>query len=332
MSVFGNGDLSEETWTGPIKPSTTDEASIVVSFKMPNTADITPAPTAWKLTGADSIVGRGVQISNTGGILARGVIGVSNDKAHSHADDVKTASCQLQPIANAPFKVNGQVYIRQAESRTGIRARIEGLQNNAMYGFHIHKLGDLGSNDGMSTGGHYNPADVSHKLPGGAQPGHVGDLGNIAYYDNVNVAWYDEQNISAVRLTDANANVLGRAIVVHSLMDNGCEQPTGGAGARLAFCVIGVSPKSSLPSMGMPFPTLPAQKGSTGCSLENTPTNSPRSASFVWVAVVICVALAGIGAMFGYNWWRAKNNPVSNAANGRQPWYAHQNDDDDGSA
>lgn len=327
LSVYELGDLSEspDAWKNTIL-ATEDATSSAVAFKMPGTADILPEVTKWKLEGESSIVGRGVQLFGSNDqLLARGVVGVKG-KANSLNSTIVNAACQLQPIKNAPFNVTGQVFIRQSTDRTTIKARVEGLQNNAMYGFHIHEIGDLGSDNGMSTGGHYNPANVTHKLPGGAEYGHVGDLGNIAYYDNDGVAWYFEEKLNAVKLTEEDTNVMGRAIVVHSQRDDGCTQPTGGAGDRIAFCIIGVS-KQGIPKMGWKFDTLPAQTGSTGCGLKATPTNSPRSPSFVWVAVVICVALAGIGAMFAYNWWKSKNNPTTNAANGRQPWYAHQNED-----
>lgn len=324
LTVYDSGDLLESSWAHALTNGVAD-------FEKPNTlTDLSNQEL--KLSGAQSIVGLGVAISARGvtagsAALARGVVGINSAGANTQRT-AKWASCRLQTIAKSPMNVTGSVSFRRLEdnSMMRIRAQVVGLADSAMYGIHIHEIGNLGSNDGLSTKGHYNPKSTTHKLPGGAEAGHVGDLGNIAYYDNAGVAWYEEANMSAVELAGSAVNVLGRAIVVHSQMDNGCEQPTGGAGSRLAFCVIGLASQEQVPKT--PF-FIPTQRGSTGCNLENTPTTIPRSASFVWVTVIICLSLAGIGGLFAYNWWRARNNPATPAAaNGRQPWYAHQNEDE----
>jgi Cu-Zn family superoxide dismutase len=213
-------------------------------------------------------------------------------------------------------------------------AKVEGLNrpgslSGLSHGIHIHTFGDLSDGGGTSVGGHFNPLPSrEHRLPGGDLAGHVGDLGNIAFYDNNGVAWYEQRELHKQDL-NSTAMVLGRAVVIHSKMDDGCTQPTGGAGGKLAWCVIGMI-KGDTYSIPVPPFEVPQQKGSSGCMLNNTPDAIPKSASFIWMVVIISVALAAIGLLFGYNWWKARQNPAATTtANGRQPWYQQQNEDED---
>lgn len=53
---------------------------------------------------------------------------------------------------------------------------INGLVNGSLHGFHVHEFGDLSDMAaGLSVGGHYNPYNGTHSLPGYGNP-HVGDL------------------------------------------------------------------------------------------------------------------------------------------------------------
>jgi Cu-Zn family superoxide dismutase len=70
-------------------------------------------------------------------------------------------------------------------------AKISGLTMESKHGFHIHTLGDISAADGAGTGGHYNPTTKIHAIPTDADR-HVGDLGNIQFYDDVGDAWYHE--------------------------------------------------------------------------------------------------------------------------------------------
>lgn len=114
-------------------------------------------------------------------------------------------------------------------------AQIRGLTEGT-HGFHIHTYGDVRSNDGTSAGGHLtNPhgADIAHGLPQDTVR-HWGDLGNVVVGRDGRASFSQLDRV--IRL----AGVLGRSFVVHELTDRGVdEQPTGGAGARQASCVIG---------------------------------------------------------------------------------------------
>lgn len=59
---------------------------------------------------------------------------------------------------------------------TRINGTITGLGDATPHGWHVHQKGDISDEFGKSTGGHYNPANVSHALPDGRGGGvrHVG--------------------------------------------------------------------------------------------------------------------------------------------------------------
>jgi Cu-Zn family superoxide dismutase len=279
-----------------------------------------------KLEGAGSIVGLGMSIKLQDKPIKRGVIGAGSTGAGT-IYGAGFASCKLQPTATSRYNISGVVYLSFDAEKMHVVAEVIGLEGRLMFGIHIHEFGNLNSNDGMATGGHYNPDGKLHGLPGGLADVHAGDLGNIAFYDNTGTAWYNETK----PMTSA---VLGRAIVIHSQMDNGCDQPTGGAGSRLAFCVIGVVNQNPVDAFQkqIPFSKIPEQKGSSGCSLNNNPEKSPKSATFIWITVTISLALVIVGGLFVYNWWKAKNSPNSSSATGRSVWQAHQNEEDEEAA
>lgn len=103
------------------------------------------------------------------------------------------------------------------------------------HGFHIHQYGDIRGEDGTSTGGHFgNPKGnpVKHGFPTNSHR-HWGDLGNL----------HVRAGTSTYNRVDRVINVrgiVGRAITIHAEGDKGpMSQPSGGAGARIGYCVIG---------------------------------------------------------------------------------------------
>ncbi|KJE97122.1 copper/zinc superoxide dismutase [Capsaspora owczarzaki ATCC 30864] len=149
---------------------------------------------------------------------------------------VKSASVWLTPtqgnVAQGTIRLDVV-----SEQLTRITANITGLAANSVHGFHIHELGALDA-QGLASGGHYNPFNVTHACPGtGAAVRHVGDLGNIKADANGN-AVYDEVN-ELVKLNGITS-VIGRAFILHLNPDDCVTQPVGNAGSRIAQGVIGI--------------------------------------------------------------------------------------------
>ncbi|PXF43170.1 Superoxide dismutase [Cu-Zn] [Gracilariopsis chorda] len=164
--------------------------------------------------------------------------------SESTCSALPTLICNVQPTDGN--QVSGTVYLtpiwsqRSADSQsfacyTRVTASIAGLPG-PKHGFHAHTYGDLSSADGKSTGGHFtNPAgtDAQHGYPGDATR-HWGDFGNL-HVGADGIAEYDRID-DVIRL----GGMVGRSITIHAEDDKGVEeQPSGGAGSRVAYCVIG---------------------------------------------------------------------------------------------
>lgn len=163
--------------------------------------------------------------------------------------------CVVQPTIGNTIRGNVTFAPRFAyDSRRGragfhvcmvdVRASLAGLPEG-LHGFHIHTFGDLRDPSGASTGPHFtNPRN--EQLPHGLQTDrfrHWGDLGNIRAHEN---------GSAHLALTDRIARIpaiVGRAITVHAGPDKGSKfQPSGDAGSRIGFCVIGIANTDSFPN------------------------------------------------------------------------------------
>ena len=153
--------------------------------------------------------------------------------AEAQAPAIQTAVCVLQPTEGND--VHGTVTFVLTDGKVHVHAEVTGL-TPGKHGFHVHQYGDTRSLNGKSAGGHFNPRGTAHALPE-TKPRHLGDLGNLVA-DKSGKAVYDRTDD---RLTLAGTeSIIGRAIVVHAKPDDG-GQPTGNAGARVAFGVIGIA-------------------------------------------------------------------------------------------
>ncbi len=157
----------------------------------------------------------------------------------AHAGDQKCELMQRAICVVQPTKGNscrGIVYFEAtSKGKVKITAMISGLIPNQKHAIHIHQYGDISDLSGKSAGGHYNPENHPHGLPP-EKKRHAGDLGNLEA---------DRHGKTKLLLTVDNISIagknaiLGRAIVIHAKLDDG-GQPTGNAGARIGFGVIGI--------------------------------------------------------------------------------------------
>lgn len=186
-------------------------------------------------------------------VVATALLAGSATAAICRTNDGPALTCTLTPTAGN--SVGGTVKIvPQTGGRCGstLDAKVTGLAAGSVHGWHIHEAGDISAADGTATGGHFNPQNVKHNLPG-KWPRHVGDLGNLPAANRAGVAtvWRQVETLVNTRL------VRGRGLIIHAKRDDG-GQPTGNAGARLAQCVLGVAlPATPRPATPTPRPYLP---------------------------------------------------------------------------
>jgi len=144
------------------------------------------------------------------------------------------AICVLTPTKDS--KVSGTVTFTVKDGAVAITGSITGL-TPGKHGFHVHEFGDISSNEGLNTGGHFNPDKEKHGGPHAAER-HVGDLGNIDA---------DANGMVKLDMTDkliqlqGKHSIIGRGLIVHAKADDLKSQPTGDAGGRVAQGVIGIA-------------------------------------------------------------------------------------------
>src|SRR6188768_942642 len=143
-----------------------------------------------------------------------------------------TAVAKLE--ATRGNSTSGTVTFEQHGDQVMAKAKIEGLKPGQEHGFHMHEKGDCSSGDGMSAGGHFNPAGKSH----GPQSGdhHGGDMPNLKA-DASGTAKADFE-ISGVSVGTGSADIVGKGLIVHKDPDDYKSQPAGNAGPRIACAVI----------------------------------------------------------------------------------------------
>jgi Cu-Zn family superoxide dismutase len=143
------------------------------------------------------------------------------------------AAAKLEPTRGNI--TSGSAMFQQSGERMLLTVRVEGLKPNAEHGFHIHEKGDCSSGDGMSTGGHFNPAGKPHGKHDDAER-HAGDLPSLKA--DANGRAEGKFTLSGLGIGSGAADIVGRGLIVHAQPDDYKTQPTGNAGARLACGVI----------------------------------------------------------------------------------------------
>jgi Cu-Zn family superoxide dismutase len=148
------------------------------------------------------------------------------------AQEGERAVCVLHSIGKS--EVTGVISFQQVGNRIHVTGKIHHLAPGK-HGFHVHQYGDLSDTaKGTSAGDHWNPESMPHGAPD-TKERHVGDLGNVEA---------NAEGTAAVDLYDrmlklhGRDSIIGRAVVVHEKPDT-FVQPTGAAGGRVAFGVIG---------------------------------------------------------------------------------------------
>lgn len=106
---------------------------------------------------------------------------------------------------------------------------------NRSVAVHLHEHGDCGDM-GKGAHGHWNPTKQQHGKWGSLNF-HLGDIGNVLIDANGKGMLEMETNLWTIG-GDSTSNIVGRAVIVHSGMDDFTSQPAGNAGSRIGCGVI----------------------------------------------------------------------------------------------
>ncbi len=137
---------------------------------------------------------------------------------------------------NTDTTVTGTVRFEQVEGKVKMMLDITVPKKaNSSVAVHIH---EHGSCDDMGKGahGHWNPTNANHGK-WGSDSFHAGDIGNVTLDKDGKGTMEMDTDLWSVG-GDANKNVVDKAIIVHSGVDDFTTQPTGNAGSRIGCGVI----------------------------------------------------------------------------------------------
>ncbi|MBX3726159.1 MAG: superoxide dismutase family protein [Xanthomonadales bacterium] len=168
-------------------------------------------------------------------------------QGHAAAADMKAqlneARAELAPTQGN--RARGTLTLSPDSRGLRISGTVANLRANGEHGFHVHAVGDCSAADASSAGDHFNPGNHNHGNPRTSAPNHAGDMPNLRA-DARGTATFAFR-ITGVTLGDGgDADVLGKAIVVHADADDYSSQPAGNAGARIACGVIEATPAPAL--------------------------------------------------------------------------------------
>lgn len=147
-------------------------------------------------------------------------------KAHA---DIDATKADTTGSGRADFSTNG-------DGTVDLKLQVSfPLMANKSVAVHIHEHGDC-SDAGKGAHGHWNPTNEAHGK-WGSSAFHSGDIGNV----NLDDKGEGSITLNSNRWTiggDEKTNILNRAVIVHSGVDDFTTQPTGNAGSRIGCGLI----------------------------------------------------------------------------------------------
>lgn len=129
--------------------------------------------------------------------------------------------------------VKGEVSFTDENGTVSMKAMLTGLTEGE-HAIHIHQTADCSSDDGKSTGGHWNPTNEPHGKWQAEEGYHKGDIGNFIADAEGNALIEFSTDQWCIGCEDENKNIVGKAVIVHQGVDDFTSQPSGAAGKRVS--------------------------------------------------------------------------------------------------
>lgn len=160
-------------------------------------------------------------------------IGCKGEKKETEAAELEVMHASVILEAKSGSVVSGIVAFTQEGDMVSMIASISGLSAGS-HAIHLHEKADCSSDDGTSSGGHWNPTAQPHGKWGAAEGYHLGDIGNFEADANGNGSVTFSTDQWCIGCGDANKDILGKAVIVHQGIDDFKSQPSGDAGSRVS--------------------------------------------------------------------------------------------------
>ena len=140
----------------------------------------------------------------------------------------------IKPLNDS--RVTGYISIKSKsvnnKSSVELEAHLFGLTPGKS-AIHIHEFADCSSNDGLSSGGHWNPTSQPHGEWGNTEGFHLGDIGNFSI-DSIGHGMVNfKTDLWCINCNDKNKDLIGKSIIIHNGSDDYISQPSGAAGIRI---------------------------------------------------------------------------------------------------
>lgn len=176
-------------------------------------------------------------------VLVLVVIACKNEKKAGKPIEIETVVEELKVVSPKTVKaslnaksnsnVSGEVIFSEVKGKVVMTAVMTGLEPG-VHAIHLHQTADCSSDDGKSTGGHWNPTNQPHGNWGASEGYHKGDIGNFTADEagNGKVEFTTDQ--WCIGCDDETKNIVGKAVIVHAGEDDLTSQPSGAAGARVS--------------------------------------------------------------------------------------------------
>ena len=142
----------------------------------------------------------------------------------------------LEPKSES--NVTGTVtFVQDKYNYVKMVANLTGLTPGT-HAIHIHETADCSSDDGKSSGGHWNPTGQAHGAWKSDKGFHKGDIGNFVANEQGEGLVTMHTNEWCMGCDDDTKNIIGKAIIVHQGEDDLKSQPSGAAGKRVSCAGI----------------------------------------------------------------------------------------------
>ena len=151
----------------------------------------------------------------------------------SEIKTTKRISFSLNPKSES--NTSGTVLFTEKDGQVTLESSMSGLIQGT-HAIHIHEKADCSSEDGKSSGGHWNPTFENHGAWGSKDGYHKGDIGNFLADKNGNGGITFSTDQWCLGCDDDTKNLIGKAVIVHQGTDDLISQPSGAAGTRIS-CV-----------------------------------------------------------------------------------------------
>ena len=152
-------------------------------------------------------------------------------------EDVISIKETIKPLNNSP--ISGTIMFTQKNDSVFLEAHAYGIEPGSK-ALHIHENGDCSSEDGLSTGGHWNPYGTKHSKWGDPDGFHLGAVGNFEVDSIGHGMMKFGTDLWCIGCEKEN-DILNKAVIIHNGSDDYVSQPSGASGMRIGCMEINLS-------------------------------------------------------------------------------------------